>query len=71
MVIDRVPDILHMGHVHKNGLDNYHGVDIVNSGTWQSTTDLQIGGAHRDALLHARATRPSKHTFKILDFNTW
>ena len=42
MVIDKVPDILHMGHVHKNGMANYHGVDIINSGTWQSTTDYQL-----------------------------
>lgn len=46
MVIDRVPDILHMGHVHKNCMSNYHGVDIINSGTWQSTTDYQLSLGH-------------------------
>ncbi len=46
MVIDKVPDILHMGHVHKNGMANYHGVDILNSGTWQSTTDYQLSLGH-------------------------
>ncbi|HIH50546.1 MAG: DNA-directed DNA polymerase II small subunit [Candidatus Micrarchaeaceae archaeon] len=46
MVIDKVPDILHMGHVHKNGMANYHGVDIINSGTWQSTTDYQLSLGH-------------------------
>ena len=42
LVIEKVPDILHMGHVHKNGIANYHGVEVVNSGTWQSITDYQI-----------------------------
>ena len=46
LVIDKVPDIFHMGHVHKNGLANYHGVDIVNSGTWQARTDYQIKQGH-------------------------
>jgi DNA polymerase II small subunit len=40
-VIDRVPHILHCGHVHTVGLDRYKGVTVVNSGTWQSQTDFQ------------------------------
>ncbi len=46
LVIDRVPHILHMGHLHKNGLANYHGVDILNSGTWQAMTDRQEAQGH-------------------------
>jgi DNA polymerase II small subunit len=46
MVIDKVPDILNMGHVHKNCLGNYHGVDILNSGTWQARTEFQIIQGH-------------------------
>ncbi len=46
LVMERIPDILHMGHVHKNGIANYHGVEIVNSGTWQSRTDYQIKQGH-------------------------
>ena len=42
MVIEKVPDILHMGHVHRNGLANYHGVKMVNSGTWQAKTEYQV-----------------------------
>ena len=29
MIIEKAPDILHMGHIHKNGITNYHGVAIV------------------------------------------
>jgi DNA polymerase II small subunit len=39
LVIDRVPDIFHAGHVHVNGLCNYRGVLMVNSGGWQAQTD--------------------------------
>ncbi len=40
-VIDRVPDILHCGHVHTVGVEQYRGVLLINSGTWQSQTEFQ------------------------------
>ncbi|MDE1828126.1 MAG: DNA-directed DNA polymerase II small subunit [Candidatus Micrarchaeota archaeon] len=46
LVIDQVPDILHMGHVHKNGASDYHGTLIVNSGTWQARTAFQVKQGH-------------------------
>lgn len=46
MVIDEVPDVLHMGHVHKNGYADYHGTLIVNGGTWQGRTGYQIKLGH-------------------------
>ncbi|NYZ75811.1 DNA-directed DNA polymerase II small subunit [Candidatus Micrarchaeota archaeon] len=46
MLIEEVPDIVHMGHVHKNGYDNYKGTVVVNSGTWQSQTDFQLRQGH-------------------------
>ncbi len=39
LVIERVPDIFHGGHVHVLGYTNYRGVSIINSGTWQEQTD--------------------------------
>ena len=39
LVIERVPDIFHAGHVHVVGCCNYRGVLIVNSGGWQDQTD--------------------------------
>jgi DNA polymerase II small subunit len=39
LVIDKVPDIFHAGHVHVNGLCNYRGVLVVNSGGWQEQTE--------------------------------
>ncbi len=46
LVIDQVPDILTMGHVHKNGYSEYHGTLILNSGTWQARTSYQIKQGH-------------------------
>lgn len=39
LVIDRVPDIFHAGHIHALGYCNYRGVLVVNSGGWQEQTD--------------------------------
>jgi DNA polymerase II small subunit len=39
LVIDKIPDILHSGHVHVLGYCNYRGVLIVNSGGWQEQTE--------------------------------
>jgi len=39
LVIERIPDIFHSGHVHVMGYCNYRGVLIVNSGGWQEQTE--------------------------------
>jgi len=39
LVIEKVPDILHAGHVHVLGYCNYKGVLVVNSGGWQEQTE--------------------------------
>jgi DNA polymerase II small subunit len=39
LVIERVPDIFHAGHVHALEYGNYRGVLVVNSGCWQRQTD--------------------------------
>ena len=41
MVVDEVPDIFHVGHVHVMDLDMYRGVLLINSGTWQAQTPFQ------------------------------
>ena len=41
MVIERVPDIFHAGHVHVFGYDDYRGTLMVNSGAWQEQTEYQ------------------------------
>ena len=41
LVIDRVPDVLHTGHVHINRYVNYKGIHCINSGTFQTQTEFQ------------------------------
>ena len=41
LVIRKVPDILHTGHVHISEVINYRNVLGVNAGTWQSQTSFQ------------------------------
>nr|MDO8134289.1 DNA-directed DNA polymerase II small subunit [Candidatus Njordarchaeum guaymaensis] len=43
LVMERVPDILHMGHIHINAVSQYRGVLTVNSGAFQSQTSYQRG----------------------------
>jgi len=39
LLIERVPDIFHAGHIHVLGYCNHRGVLVVNSGGWQEQTD--------------------------------
>lgn len=39
LVIERVPDIFHAGHIHVLGYSKYRGVLIINSGCWQGQTE--------------------------------
>lgn len=41
MIIDEIPDIFHVGHVHRAELDMYKGILLVNSGSWQAQTPFQ------------------------------
>jgi DNA polymerase II small subunit len=40
MAIESPPDVVHFGHAHHNAVDNYRGVQIINSGTFQSQTEF-------------------------------
>lgn len=40
LVIDKIPDIFHTGHLHINGYGQYKNVVLVNSGCFQSQTDF-------------------------------
>ncbi|MCL4373819.1 MAG: DNA-directed DNA polymerase II small subunit [Candidatus Marsarchaeota archaeon] len=70
MIINSVPDILTMGHIHKNAISNYHGVDIVNSGTWQARTEFQVRQGHIPTPCLLPVYEADKGTFVQIDFNT-
>ncbi|MGB9719370.1 MAG: DNA-directed DNA polymerase II small subunit [Candidatus Anstonellales archaeon] len=46
MVVDEVPDVMHIGHIHKNGYLTYRGTLLINSGTFQAQTEYQIKQGH-------------------------
>ena len=41
MVVDQVPDVFHVGHVHTYGEMTYRGTLLLNSATWQAQTSFQ------------------------------
>ena len=41
LVIEEIPEIFHMGHLHVNGIGKYRNVIIINSGCFQAQTDYQ------------------------------
>ncbi len=43
LVIDKVPDVFHAGHIHVYGVDEYKRVKIINSGTFQDQTPYLRG----------------------------
>ena len=69
MVIDSVPDILHMGHVHIFEYKKYKGTTLINSGAWQGQTSYQkrLGVTPTPGI----ASIVDLQTFKVtpLDFN--
>ncbi len=68
MVIDEEPDILHMGHIHKNACTQYRGTMLVNSGTFQAQTDFQLRMGHipTPCIVPIYESKPAKVTH--LDF---
>lgn len=68
-VIDRIPDILHCGHVHTVGVSSYKDVLAVNSGTWQSQTEFQKRMNLKPVPARAVVVDLSNMEYKIMPFN--
>ncbi len=69
LVINEVPDILHMGHIHKNGYDAYHGTLLINSGTWQGRTGYQIKQGHVPSPCLLPVYEAQSGKIDVMDFN--
>lgn len=41
LVVEEIPDIFHVGHVHRAQLGMYRGILLLNSGSWQKQTPFQ------------------------------
>ena len=70
MVMDDVPDIFHVGHVHRAQVDMYKGILLINSGSWQRQTPFQasVGMVPNPGI----AVVVNLKTFKVLyeNYNT-
>lgn len=46
LVIKDVPNVFHAGHVHSFGFQNYRGIRVLNSSTFQGRTNFQVKVGH-------------------------
>ncbi len=69
MIIEDEPDVLHMGHVHKNAVAKYHGTVVINSGTFQARTDFQVRMGHVPSPAIATVYEPHKLKVSHVDFS--
>lgn len=67
MVMDDSPDIFHVGHVHRWGVDMYKRTLLVNSGAWQQQTPFQmsVGIVPNPGI----ATMVNLKTFEVFNHN--
>jgi DNA polymerase II small subunit len=69
MLIEKEPDVLHFGHVHKNGYTKYRGTLVINSGTFQSTTDFQLKQGHIPTPGRVPVLELKSDALRTLDFS--
>ncbi|AEH25284.1 DNA-directed DNA polymerase II small subunit [Pyrococcus yayanosii] len=72
LVIEEVPDLVHMGHVHVYDAIVYRGVQLVNSATWQAQTEFQkmvniVPTPAKVPVVDVESAR----VVKVLDFSRW
>lgn len=69
LVVDKIPNIVHVGHVHKNGYADYHNVSLINSGTWQAQTDYQRMQGHIPTPCLLPIFNMKSGSLNVVDFN--
>ncbi len=60
LVIDKIPDIFHTGHIHINEMDYYNNIALVNSGCFQNQTDF----------MKSLGIQPTPGILSIIDLDT-
>jgi DNA polymerase II small subunit len=70
MVIDDEPDVLHCGHVHKNGYTQYRGTLLINSGTFQDRTEYQVKQGHVPTPAMVPVYEMKSNRLRTLDFRS-
>jgi len=70
MVVDDEPDVLHCGHVHKNGYTQYRGTLLINSGTFQDRTEFQVKQGHVPSPALVPVSEIKSGRLRTLDFKS-
>ncbi|MHA2183165.1 MAG: DNA-directed DNA polymerase II small subunit, partial [Promethearchaeota archaeon] len=60
LIIDKIPDIFHTGHIHINDMASYNKILLVNSGCFQSQTDF----------MKSLGIHPTPGILSIIDLDT-
>ncbi|MFX1311219.1 MAG: DNA-directed DNA polymerase II small subunit [Promethearchaeota archaeon] len=60
LVIDKLPDIFHTGHIHINGIGYYNNIVLINSGCFQSQTEF----------MNSLGIHPTPGILSIIDLKT-
>lgn len=60
LVIDKIPDIFHTGHIHINDMGSYNNILLTNSGCFQSQTDF----------MNSLGIHPTPGIISIVDLDT-
>jgi len=60
LVIDKIPDIFHTGHIHVNDMGSYNNVLLANSGCFQSQTEF----------MNSLGIKPTPGILSIVDLDT-
>ncbi|MCS7373769.1 MAG: DNA-directed DNA polymerase II small subunit [archaeon GB-1845-036] len=69
LVMEKVPQIFHAGHLHTFGYEYYNGVLVVNTGTWQEQTEyMKSMGIHPNPAKAALVDLNNRRVHAILNF---
>ncbi|MHA2398005.1 MAG: DNA-directed DNA polymerase II small subunit [Promethearchaeota archaeon] len=60
LIIDKIPDIFHTGHIHINDMGAYNNISLVNSGCFQSQTDF----------MRSLGIKPTPGILSLVDLDT-
>ena len=70
LVIDRVPDFMVTGHIHKTSVANYRKVTMICGSCWQKKTAFQEKLGHNPEPARVPIVNLNTREIKILKFNT-
>jgi len=68
LAIKDIPDVIHCGHVHSIGYENYRGVHLINSGCFQGRTKFQEEMGHIPTPSNVPIMNLKTHDITIMDF---